>query len=256
MLVPSTQVHDKIGMRCTFDLNEKNKLCQMKLKIIWNLIKRLILFFFLSSILAVIVYGFIPVPITPLMVIRSVQQMNDGIKPVQSHDWVSGKHLSKHLKRAVIASEDQRFYEHWGFDVIQIKKAARENQWRRRPRGASTITQQTAKNVFLWPKSSWVRKGFEVYFTVLIEVFWSKDRILEVYLNSMETGKGLYGAEAVAKSHFNTTAARLTAGQSALIAATLPNPRRFNSQFPSNYIWKRQREILRQMRYVQLPKEK
>jgi len=227
----------------------------MKLRKLLNFVKRLLLFLFLSSIMAVIVYGLVPVPITPLMVIRSVEQMKEGIKPVQSHDWVSGKNISRHLKRAVIASEDQRFYEHWGFDVIQIKKATKENKWRKRPRGASTISQQTAKNVFLWPKSSWFRKALEVYFTGLIEVFWSKDRILEVYLNCMETGKGLYGAQAVAEAHFNTTAGKLTAGQSALIAATLPNPRRFNSAYPSPYIWRRQAQILRQMRYIRLPEK-
>lgn len=218
-----------------------------------SLLKRLVLFFFLSTILAVIIYGIFPVPLTPLMVIRTVEQLGDGMKPTLVHDWKSRQNISNHLKRAVIASEDQRFYEHWGFDVVQIKKATKENKWRKRPRGASTISQQTAKNVFLWPKSSWVRKGLEVYFTGLIEVFWSKDRILEVYLNCMETGKGLYGAEAVAKKHFHTSAARLSAGQSALIAATLPNPRRFNSAYPSPYIKRRQGAILRQMRYIQLP---
>lgn len=220
---------------------------------LFKLLKRVVLICFASSILAVIVYGFVPVPITPLMVIRVVEQVADGKPPKLSHTWVARKHISQHLKRAVIASEDQRFYEHWGFDVKQIKKATQENKRRKRPRGASTITQQTAKNVFLWPKSSWFRKGLEVYFTVLIEVFWSKDRILEVYLNCMETGNGLYGAEAVAREHFHTTAARLTAEQSALIAATLPNPRRFHSAHPSPYILRRQGEILRQMRHIQLP---
>lgn len=220
----------------------------------FNLLKRLVLFLFLTSIVAVVVYGIVPVPLTPLMIIRSVEQVADGMKPTLEHDWVSKRHISNHLKRAVIASEDQRFYEHWGFDVVQIKKATKENKRRKRPRGASTISQQTAKNVFLWPQSSWFRKGLEVYFTVLIEVFWTKDRILEVYLNCMETGKGIYGAEAVANKHFKTTAAQLTAGQSALIAATLPNPRRFHSGYPSPYIKRRQGAILTQMRYIQLPK--
>jgi len=227
----------------------------MRIRSVGAFIKRLVLFFFLSSILAVIVYGFVPVPITPLMVIRLIEQKSEGEKPVFCHDWVSRKHISVNLRRAVIASEDQRFYDHWGFDVGQIKQAAIENTRRRRPRGASTISQQTAKNVFLWPQSSWVRKGLEVYFTVLIEAFWSKDRILEVYLNSMETGKGLYGAEAVARHHFHKTAEELTRSQAALIAATLPNPRRFNSQHPSRYIRMRQREILGQMYYIQLPED-
>jgi monofunctional glycosyltransferase len=223
------------------------------LRQIFNWVKRLMLLFFVTSILAVIVYGIVPVPITPLMVIRVVEQMAQGIKPKLSHEWVSGKRISNNLKRAVIASEDQRFYEHWGFDVIQIKKATRENKWRKRPRGASTISQQTAKNVFLWPRSSWIRKGLETYFTVLIELFWTKNRIVIVYLNSMETGKGIYGAQAVAEEHFNTTAENLTRSQSALIAATLPNPRRFNSAYPSRYIRSRQQRILQQMRHIQLP---
>jgi len=216
-------------------------------------LKRLVLLFFASTILAVVIYGILPVPVTPLMVIRTVEQLAKGDMPTLKHRWVADKNLSINLKKAVIASEDQRFYEHWGFDVKQIKKATKENRWRNRPRGASTISQQTAKNVFLWPKSSWLRKGLEVYFTVLIETFWTKDRILVVYLNCMETGKGLYGAEAVAREHFNTSAERLTKAQSALIAATLPNPRRFNSHYPSSYIKRRQQQILRQMRYVHLP---
>lgn len=189
------------------------------------------------------------------MVIRTAEQLFSGEKLVWHHDWESSSNISNNLKRAVIASEDQRFYQHWGFDTEQIQKAIRQNQHRKRPRGASTISQQTAKNVFLWPRSSWYRKGLEVYFTVLIEVFWSKDRILEVYLNSMETGKGIYGAESVAKDHFKTTAAKLSRRQAALIAATLPNPRRFNSARPSGYIIRRQGQIVRQMHYMVLPKE-
>lgn len=126
----------------------------------------------------------------------------------------------------------------------------KENETRKRKRGASTISQQTAKNVFLWPQSSWTRKGLEVYFTWLIELCWSKERIMEVYLNSIEMGKGIYGAEATAKYKFHTTAAKLTAGQSALIAATLPNPIRFDSAHPSAYILRRQSQILRLMKLV------
>ena len=145
------------------------------------------------------------------------------------------------------------FFEHGGFDLEQIRKARQENKIRRRPRGASTISQQTAKNVFLWPRSSWFRKGLEVYFTFLIEFFWSKDRILEVYLNSIEMGKGIYGAEAVARRHFNTSASDLTRSQAALIAATLPNPLRFSSRDPSPYILRRRQEILRQMELIDVP---
>jgi monofunctional biosynthetic peptidoglycan transglycosylase len=226
------------------------------MRLIGKIVRNLVIVFFASTLFAVIVYRFVPVMVTPLMVIRSVDQLVHGEKVLWHHEWVSQKKLSKNIQRAVIASEDQRFYDHWGFDTRQIQKAVRENQYRDRPRGASTISQQTAKNVFLWPQSSWYRKGLEVYFTVLIEVCWSKDRILEVYLNSMETGDGIYGAQSVAKLHFGTTAAKLTKRQAALIAATLPNPRRFNSAYPSAYIRQRQSQIVRQMRFIALPSDR
>lgn len=231
----------------------RNRTSKMIIKKVISVIKKLILAFFFISVFSVIVYRFVPVPFTPLMIIKYFEQKESGMQPVIHHDWVSKKKISNNLKKAVIASEDQRFYDHWGFDLEQIKKATKENTRRKRPRGASTISQQTAKNVFLWPKSSWLRKGLEVYFTGLIEVFWSKDRILEVYLNSIEMGRGIYGAEAVAKYHFNTNAGKLTRNQSALIAATLPNPVRFSSKFPSGYVYRRQGQILRQMRYIKLP---
>ena len=205
------------------------------------------------SILFVLFYKFVPVPFTPLMLIRSSEQKKEGLKPVILHKWVPLEEISFHLQRAVIASEDQRFFEHKGFDLEQIQKARKENETRRKPRGASTITQQTAKNVFLWPRSSWFRKGLEAYFTVLLEIFWSKERILEVYLNSIEMGKGIYGAQAVAREHFNTSARALTRYQASLIAATLPNPLRFNSRTPSAYILRRSREILRQMDWIAIP---
>ncbi|MEG0462332.1 MAG: monofunctional biosynthetic peptidoglycan transglycosylase [Bacteroides sp.] len=215
-----------------------------------RIIRNLVLFFFISSILAVLIYRFLPVYVTPLMVIRSVQQVVSGEMPTCKHTWVSFDKISPNLPMAVIASEDNRFAEHNGFDMIEIKKAMKENEKRKRKRGASTISQQTAKNVFLWPQSSWVRKGFEVYFTFLIELCWSKERIMTVYLNSIEMGKGIYGAEATAKYKFDTTAAKLTKGECALIAATLPNPIRFDSAHPSQYIKRRQSQILRLMRLV------
>ena len=221
-----------------------------------RVIKRAIIYFFLFSILSVIILRFIPVYFTPLMGIRTIEQIRDKKSPRLLHTWVGYDEISDNLKRAVIASEDQLFFEHKGFDKKQIQKAIKENKKRKRPRGASTISQQTAKNVFLWPQSSWFRKALETYFTVLIEFFWSKDRILHVYLNSMETGEGLYGAEAVARHHFSTTANKLSQSQSALIAATLPNPLRFSSKNPSDYIYKRQTFILRQMRNIRLPDKK
>ena len=221
----------------------------MKKKIL-KFIRNLLLFFFGSSILAVIVLRFIPVYFTPLMFIRTTQQIIHGEDIKWKHSWIPKENISPHLPMAVIASEDNRFAEHNGFDFKEIEKALEENKNRKRPRGASTISQQTAKNIFLWPASSWIRKGLEVYFTTLIELFWNKERIMEVYLNSIEMGNGIYGAQATAKNKFGTTADKLTRGQCALIAATLPNPIRFNSAKPSSYILKRQSQILRLMNLV------
>jgi len=214
--------------------------------------------FFASTILAVIVLRFVPVFFTPLMLIRLAQQQHEGKEMKLNHTWVSLERISPSLPVAVIASEDGKFLKHHGFDFEAIEYAAKRNreQPQKRKLGASTITQQTAKNVFLWPGRSWVRKGFEAYFTVLIELFWSKQRIMEVYLNSIETGDGIYGAEAVAREHFGCTAKDLTRSQCALIAATLPNPRKFSSKSPSSYMLKRQSRILREMKYVPVfPKE-
>lgn len=224
-----------------------------KMKKLSRILIKIILFFFIWSIGSVILYRFVPVYFTPLMGIRMVQQIADGERPKVKHKWVSGKKISDNMKRTVLASEDQRFFTHNGFDRVEIQKALKENKTRKRPRGASTISQQTAKNVFLWPRSSWLRKGMEAYFTVLIEFFWPKEHILTVYLNSVEMGDGIYGVEAVAQEHFNITAAEITASQSALVAATLPNPLRFSSKKPSSYIKQRQAHILRQMRTIKLP---
>jgi monofunctional biosynthetic peptidoglycan transglycosylase len=152
------------------------------------------------------------------------------------------------LALAVVASEDQRFMTHHGFDFEAISMAWDERVEGKRRRGASTISQQTAKNVFLWPGGGWFRKGLEVYFTILIELVWGKERILEVYLNSIEMGDGIYGADAVAWQHFGREAKRLTRANCALIAATLPNPLKFSSKNPSRYMLKRQTKILREMR--------
>ena len=152
---------------------------------------------------------------------------------------------------AVIASEDQRFMEHHGFDYKAIEQAALEHlDDGKRLRGGSTISQQTAKNVFLWQGRSWLRKGLEAYFTFLIETLWGKQRIMEVYLNSIEMGDGIYGVEAVAEQHFGINAYNLTRADCALIAATLPNPRRYSSKTPSPYMRKRQRQIMHQMTFI------
>ena len=223
------------------------------MKIIKKTLKWIVVAFFASTILSVVALRFLPVVVTPLMLIRCYQQVKAGEDLKLSHDWEPLTNISKDLPIAVMASEDAKFLDHHGFDYEAIEHAAKRNRQHpeKRKLGASTISQQTAKNVFLWPGRSWVRKGFEVYFTALIELMWPKERIMEVYLNSIEMGKGIYGAQAVAEEHFNTDAKSLTKAQCALIAATLPNPRKFSSKNPSAYMLKRQKRILREMKYVE-----
>ena len=214
--------------------------------------------FFASTILSVVALRFLPVYFTPLMFIRCYEQVSEGKDLKLSHHWVQLEKISPSLPLAVMASEDANYLSHHGFDYEAIEHAAKRNREHpeKRKLGASTISQQTAKNVFLWPGRSWIRKGFEVYFTTLIELMWSKQRIMEVYLNSIETGDGIYGADAVAEEHFHTDALHLTKAQCALIAATLPNPRKFSSLHPSAYMLKRQARILREMNFVKkMPKE-
>ena len=223
------------------------------MRIIKKTLKWIVVAFFASTILSVVALRFMPVVVTPLMLIRCYEQVKAGEELKLSHDWEPLTNISKDLPIAVMASEDAKFLDHHGFDYQAIEHAAKRNRQHpeKRKLGASTISQQTAKNVFLWPGRSWVRKGFEVYFTALIELMWPKERIMEVYLNSIEMGNGIYGAQAVAEEHFNTDAKDLTKAQCALIAATLPNPRKFSSKNPSAYMLKRQKRILREMKYVE-----
>jgi len=217
-------------------------------------ILKTILWFFIITIGLTIFYRFVPVPVTPLMLIRCYEQKRDGKEMKLKKDWVSYDEISPALPLAVLAAEDQKFLEHYGFDFNAIEKAIKNNEKkskRRKMKGASTISQQTAKNVFLWQSRTWVRKGFEVYFTGLIEIFWSKQRILEVYLNVVEMGDGIYGAEAAAKYHFKKSAAKLNRAESALIAATLPNPRKWSASNPSGYILGRQAWILHNMNNIE-----
>lgn len=186
------------------------------------------------------------------MVIRCAQQVSRGEKLRLKHHWVPFDSISVYMPVAVMASEDQRFLDHDGFDFIEINKTIEERRSGKRKRGGSTISQQTAKNVFLWPQTSWVRKGLEAYFTLLIEFIWGKERIMEVYLNSIEMGDGIYGAEAVAQQHFGRKAINLTRPNCALIAATLPNPLKYSSKDPSPYMLKRQTAIMAQMRHIDL----
>jgi monofunctional glycosyltransferase len=215
---------------------------------ITKLLYKTALWFFGLSIGLVIVYRFVPVPITPLMVIRLVEQAFDEKKDMRLFkDWVSIGEMSRHAPQAVVAAEDQKFMGHRGFDLEAMEKAWNNNKKGKRIKGASTITQQTVKNVFLWPSRSYIRKGLEAYFTVLVELVWSKERILEVYLNVIEMGEGIYGIEAASQTFFKKSAAKLSQGQAALIAAVLPNPRRWSPAKPTNYIKGRQAWIIRQM---------
>jgi monofunctional biosynthetic peptidoglycan transglycosylase len=217
------------------------------MKLLRNIVAGMVAAFFASTILAVVFYKVFPVWVTPLMVIQSVKTTS-----FWHHTWVPLRDISHDMPIAVMASEDQRFLSHHGFDFDAIQSAVKKNKRAGRNKyGASTISQQTAKNVFLWPGRSWVRKGLEVYFTTLIEFIWGKERIMEVYLNSIEMGRNIYGVEACAHYNFRgKTAKELSRRDCALIAATLPNPREFSSKEPSSYMYKRQAFILRQMKYV------
>lgn len=211
---------------------------------------RLTFILFLLSIGSVALYRFVPVPVTPLMVKNAVKAALKGEPTTFHHDWVPMEEMSPHLPSAVIASEDQRFYQHSGFDWKEIGNAIEERKSGKRKRGGSTISQQTAKNVFTFCTSTWARKAVEAYYTVLIEWLWPKERILEVYLNSIEMGPRIYGAEAVARQHFGKSVDGLTRSDCALIAATLPNPKRYSSKAPSPYMRRRQSDILEQMRLM------
>lgn len=208
-----------------------------------------VIVFFISSILTVILFKWVPVPFTPLMFIRNIEQWTEGTSATFTHNWVSMDKISPNLVKAVIVSEDQKFFEHFGFDVEAIGKAYEGNKKGKKIKGGSTITQQTAKNVFLWPQRSYVRKGFEVYFSFLIEVFWSKERIIEVYLNSIEMGDGVYGAEAASQHWFRKSAKKLSTYEAASIASILPNPRKYKAVRSSNYVERRKNWIIRQMGY-------
>jgi monofunctional glycosyltransferase len=217
---------------------------------IWRILLRYtiytVLFFIISSIFFVLIYTFINPPITPLMVIRCTGQLFGNNKVILKKKWVPLDQISPEMALAVVASEDNLFLLHNGFDFDAIKKASSFNKRYegKKMRGASTISQQTAKNVFLWPQRSWIRKGLEVYFTALIELVWSKRRIMEVYLNVIETGDGIYGVEQASEIYFNKPASRLTRSQAAILASILPDPRKRNPDHPTRYILQRQSWIL------------
>ena len=198
----------------------------------------------------VLLLRFLPVPMTAFMAERQVEAWISRRPYVARHRWTPLEQISPSMGVAVIAAEDQNFEEHYGFDWQAIEKAMAHNEHSRKKHGASTVSQQTAKNLFLWESRSWARKGLEVYFTLLLEVCWSKRRILEVYLNSVEFGDGVYGVEAASRKFFGRSAESISPPQAALLAAVLPSPRRFRADAPSGYLMGRQEWILRQMRQL------
>lgn len=206
-----------------------------------------LLWFAVASVAVVVIFRFVPPPGTMLMVERKIESWIDGTPIDLQRSWRPWDEISDDLKVAVIAGEDQKFAEHWGFDIAAIRAAFVHNEEGGSLRGASTLSQQVAKNVFLWSGRSWLRKGLEAWFTGLIEIFWSKQRILEVYLNSAEWDEGVFGAEAAARHHFGVGAPYLSRQQASLLAAVLPNPRNWSASRPSPYVARRAGWIRKQM---------
>ncbi len=222
------------------------------IRTLWHWTLSLSVAAFVGSILIVVVNAVIPPPATPLMLLRGVEHAGEaGFR----WRWRSMDRISPHVFRAVLAAEDARFCEHSGFDFKAIEKAWKEHQRGDGLRGASTISQQTAKNLYLWPGRSYVRKGVEAWFTFLIELIWTKDRILETYVNVVEWGTGIYGITAAARHHFKKEPDKLTPREAALLAATLPNPRRWSAGRPSGYINRRAGTIQARMRSFKIRNE-
>ena len=211
---------------------------------------KVMLWFFGLSVVSVLIFKWVPVPFTPLMVTRIIEFKLDGNDAIYSHKWVPLEEISPNLQKAVIASEDGNYLKHYGFDFNAMQKAFKNNTKGKRLKGGSTISQQTAKNVFLWQGRSYIRKGLEAYFTVLIELIWGKERIMEVYLNSIEMGNGVYGAQEAARHWYRKGAIDLTKKEAAGIAAILPNPRKYKASNSSSYINSRKVKIMRVMRHL------
>lgn len=204
----------------------------------------------LLSLLLVLALRFVPPPTSGVRLERRLEALRAEQAWKPRHQWVPLEAIAPVMGAAVIAAEDQNFAEHFGFDWKAIEKAIDHNERSRRKRGASTLSQQTAKNLFLWTGRSWVRKGLEAYFTLLIEAGWPKRRILETYLNIVEFGDGIFGVEAAARAHFGKPASQLRPQEAALLAAVLPNPHKFKASAPSPYILGRQAWILKQMQQL------
>lgn len=222
------------------------------LRKIFSFLWKCALWFFGISVFFVILFKFVPVPFTPLMGIRALEQKQAGKEMTCSHDWVPLEDISENLQKAVIASEDGTFLSHNGFDFKALQKAYKNNSRGKKLKGGSTISQQTAKNVFLWQGRSYLRKGLEAYFTILIEVFWGKERIMEVYLNSIEMGDGVYGVQAASQYWYRKDASQVSKREAAGIASILPNPRKFKATNSSAYIERRKGRIMKHMNYVKL----
>ncbi|MDR0926758.1 MAG: monofunctional biosynthetic peptidoglycan transglycosylase [Ignavibacteria bacterium] len=232
----------------------------MKQKFIFRKVLKLLAYcisiFVAVSCLFVVAYKFINPPITPLMLMRSIESIGDDDFVGIEKNWCDWDEISPHFFRACIAAEDARFLSHSGIDWKAVENAKRYNEIHKgkRVHGASTISMQTAKNTFLWHGRNFVRKGLEAYFTVLIEAVWGKKRILEVYVNVVEMGNGIYGVDAAAQAYFNKKAAKLNKHQAALLAAILPNPRKYSAKNPSAYIQNRAAFIEKRMNSIALPK--
>lgn len=222
-------------------------------KYIFRIIRYSLILFFGSSIFFTLLYRFVNPPVTPLMLIRVAENIADGKSPSINKDWASIEDISPNLVLAVIASEDNNFESHYGVDFKAIEKANKLNKRGKKIRGASTITQQTAKNTFLWPARTYVRKGLELYFTGLVELVWGKKRIMEVYLNVIEMGDGIYGAEAASQEYFHKSSKKLSSAEAASIAAVLPNPRKWRPDRPTAYIARKKSWILWNMNNVVRP---
>ncbi|HCA00998.1 monofunctional biosynthetic peptidoglycan transglycosylase [Vreelandella alkaliphila] len=225
-----------------------NRALRRFLGLIWRLIWRGALAFIVLSIALVLLFRFVPPPGSMVMVERKIQSWINS-EPIDiQRQWRSWEHLSSNAKLAVIAAEDQRFPQHRGFDLVELKRALKASLDGERLRGASTLSQQTAKNVFLWSGRSWARKGLEAWFTLLIEMLWSKQRILEVYLNVAEWDTGVFGLEAAAGHYFGASGSALTERQASLLAAILPSPRTRSASRPDAQVERRSQWILQQMR--------
>ncbi|NHB87447.1 monofunctional biosynthetic peptidoglycan transglycosylase [Photorhabdus tasmaniensis] len=222
------------------------------LQFLWRWLKKIVISVIILWIVSVVAFSFLPVPFSMIMVERQINAwLSVNFSYVCHSDWVGHEQISPNIVLAVIAAEDQKFPQHWGFDFDAIENALEHNQNNSgRLRGASTISQQTAKNLFLWDGRSWLRKGLEAGMTFAIELAWSKSRILTVYLNIVEFGEGIFGVEEASRHYFHKSASKLTASEAALLAAVLPNPHRYKVDAPSAYVLRRQQWILRQMRLL------